>query len=57
LGELHAGIAPGLDLEISEALADEQLLELRLFLEVVLLVAQACKVKRRDGDVDVSAFE
>ena len=44
-------------LHLRHALADEQLLELRLLLDVALLVAELDAVERRDGDVDVAALD
>jgi len=44
-------------IQLAEALAHEQVLELRGLLEVVLLVAELEPCRGRDGDVDVSALE
>src|SRR5579862_6153141 len=57
LGQLHLlAVAVG-DVEIAEALAHEQVLELRLLLEIELLVADLHLVERRNGDVHVPAVE
>src|SRR4029078_2725046 len=57
LGELHSCLVAPLDLEIAEALAHEELLELRLLLQVVLLISQAGEIERRHRDVHVPALE
>ena len=44
-------------LDARDALARQQLLELRVLLEVVLLVAELHLVERRHGDVDVAAVD
>ncbi len=45
------------DLDVLDPLADEQLLELRLLLDVLLSVPDLYAVQRRDGDVDVPALD
>src|SRR5206468_10064165 len=57
LSQLDLGAAACLDLESAEALAHKQVFELRILLEIVRLVAEACQVERRHGDVDVPALE
>src|SRR5947209_20609139 len=44
-------------IELAEALAHEQLLELRVLLEVELLVPELDLVQRRHGDIDVPPLE
>src|SRR5207244_9833686 len=50
LSELELGPAPRLDLQVAEALTHEQLLELRVLLQIVRLVAEARKAERWGGD-------
>ena len=57
LGQLDLRSGAVLDLEVAELLAHEQLLELRVLLQVVLLVPEPRQVERRHGDVDVAALE
>ena len=45
------------DGDVGDPLAREQLLELRVLLEVELLVAELDLVERRSGDVDVAALD
>ena len=48
---------PGWNGDLADALAHEELLELRVLLEVELLVPDLDLVERRHGDVDVAAIE
>src|SRR5215467_1423438 len=57
LSELHLGTCSIAYIERAEALAHEQLLELRVLLEIELLVAELHLVERRHGDVDVAVLE
>src|SRR5437879_2139919 len=57
LRELHLCTIAVAYLEIFEALPNEQLFELRVLLEVELLVAELDLVERRHRDVHVSALE
>src|SRR5262249_48149062 len=57
LRQLDLAAAALAHLEVAEALADEQLLELRLLLEIELLVPELHLVERRHGDVDVAVLE
>ena len=57
LGELLRVAGAVGDVHVLHALADEQVLELRLLLDVALLVPDLHAVERRDGDVDVPALD
>ena len=57
LGQLDLYTVAGGDVEVAELLADEQVLELRVLLEIGLVAAVADEVERRDGDVDMAAVE
>ena len=57
LGELDRRAVARSDLDLREALAHEQALELRVLDEVRLLLAELHEVQRRHGDVDVPAVE
>src|SRR6266540_1834274 len=55
--ELHLRAVARRDVERGNPLACQQFLELRVLLEVELLVAQLDPVERRDGDVHVAALD
>ena len=57
LRQLHLGAGAVANVEVAEALAHEQILELGVLLEVELLVAELHLVERRHGDVDVAVLE
>src|SRR5690349_2167368 len=57
LGQLDLVSVAVVRLDVAESLAHEELLELRVLLEVVLLVTELDLVERRNGDVDVPALE
>ena len=56
-GELDRCVVPRLDLQVAEALADEQLFKLRFLLQIRLLISETREIERRHGDVDVAALE
>src|SRR5919108_5849565 len=56
-GQFDIRSSAPLDLEVGELLANEELLQLRILLEIALLVAQTNEVERRHRDVDVAALE
>ena len=57
LGELDGGAVARRDLDLREALAHEQPLELGVLHEIRLLLAELHEVQRRHRDVDVAAVE
>src|SRR6185437_12377055 len=57
LGQLVGLAAAVLDVDVLDALANEQVLELRLLLDVLLTAADLDAVKRLHGDVHVAALD